>query len=43
MAMYRVCEANSGTWLRLMDDFRTLRWIDEVKCPEIVIKQVKEF
>lgn len=24
------------------DDFRTLKWIDAVKCPELMITQVKE-
>lgn len=28
-------------WLAKWDDFRTLKWIDSVKCPELVIKQVK--
>jgi len=24
------------------EDFRTLKWIDEVKCPELMLKQVEE-
>ena len=33
---------DSGSRLAQWDDFRTLKWIDEVKCPELVIKQVEE-
>jgi hypothetical protein len=29
-------------WRRAWDDFRTLKWIDEIECPELIIKQVKQ-
>jgi len=29
-------------WLPRWDDFRTLKWLDSIKCPELVVKQVKE-
>lgn len=35
-------EQQHPIWLAGWDDFRTLRWVDEVKYPELVVKQVKE-
>jgi len=29
-------------WLPWLDDFRTFKWINSVKYPEIMMKQVKE-
>ncbi|GAI52914.1 unnamed protein product, partial [marine sediment metagenome] len=29
-------------WLAGWDDFRTLKWVDSVKCPELMLKQVEE-
>jgi hypothetical protein len=29
-------------WRRAWDDFRTLKWIEEIECPELIIKQVKQ-
>jgi DNA invertase Pin-like site-specific DNA recombinase len=29
-------------WRRAWDDFRTLKWIEEIECPELIIKQVEQ-
>jgi DNA invertase Pin-like site-specific DNA recombinase len=29
-------------WRRVWDNFRTLKWIEEIECPELIIKQVEE-
>jgi hypothetical protein len=50
----RVCDFNlsgektkhtSTTGLFLLprwDDFRTFRWVDSIKCPELIMKQIEE-
>ena len=29
-------------WLARWDDFRTLKWIDSIKSPEFLLKQIRE-
>jgi hypothetical protein len=29
-------------WRRGWDDFRTLKWINAIDCPELMLKQVQE-
>ena len=29
-------------WLARWDDFRTLKWVDSVKCPELILGQVRQ-
>jgi hypothetical protein len=31
-----------SVWRRIWNDFRTLKWIEQLECPEIIIKQVKQ-
>jgi hypothetical protein len=31
-----------SVWRRIWNDFRTLKWIEEMDCPELIIKQVKQ-
>lgn len=33
--------SQSPILLAQWDDFRTLRWIDSVKCPELLMKQIR--
>jgi len=28
-------------WLARWDDFRTLKWVDSIKCPEFLMEQTK--
>ena len=38
-----IVEANRcSNWLAKWDDFRTLKWIDEIKYPELILKEAKE-